>query len=116
VWLGQNATKGKLSPNTIKRNFTDLKQFFGWSVERGYIEGPPKFPKLRGDGNRRPHFDYKDWRKLTRHLREFIKVKDPKQVAATLYQQQVSRGSLGGTNGSSKKLHQLVLGARVSRL
>lgn len=25
VWLGENATKGKLSPNTIKRDFTDLK-------------------------------------------------------------------------------------------
>ena len=77
VWLGTNATKGKLSPNTIKRNFTDLKQFFGWCVERGYIEAPPKFPRLKGDANRRPHFDYKDWRKLARHLREFIKVKDP---------------------------------------
>ncbi len=77
VWLGESATKGKLSPNTIKRNFTDLKQFFGWCVERGYLEKPPKFPRLKGDGNRRPHFDYKDWRKLTRHLREFIKVKDP---------------------------------------
>ena len=77
VWLGETATKGKLSPNTIKRNFTDLKQFFGRCVERGYIKALPKFPRLKGDGNRRPHFDYKDWRKLARHRRGFIKVKDP---------------------------------------
>ena len=24
--------------------------------------------------NRRPHFDLRDWRKLTRYLREFIKI------------------------------------------
>jgi hypothetical protein len=36
--------------------------------------------------------------------------------AARAYQQQVSRGSLGGASGSSKKLYQLVLGARVSIL
>lgn len=77
VWLGQNATRGKLAPNTIERNFTDLKQFFGWCIERGHIQQLPMFPRLKGDGNRRPPFDYKDWRKLTRHLRGFIKVKDP---------------------------------------
>lgn len=77
LWLGESVTKGKLLQNAIKRNFTDLMQFIGWCVERGYLEKPLKFLRLTGDGNRRPHFDYKDWRKLARHLREFIKVRDP---------------------------------------
>lgn len=48
VWLGQDATKGKLSPNTIKRNFTDLKQFFSWCVERGYISTATEISKAEG--------------------------------------------------------------------
>jgi integrase len=74
----ENSRTGILSPNTIKRYTTDLKQFFNWCYERAYIDALPRFPKLKTESNRRPHFDQKDWAKLTRHLQEFIKTTIPK--------------------------------------
>ena len=68
--------KGSLSPNTIKRTYTDLKHFLQWCMEEGYIKELPRFPKVSGVASSRPHFDAKDWAKLTRHLREFIKVEN----------------------------------------
>jgi integrase len=74
TYLSQGSTKGYLSANTIKRIHSDLKHFFGWCVEEGHIDKIPKFPRIASENSRRPHFDEKDWRKLTRHLREFVKV------------------------------------------
>lgn len=68
--------KGKLSPNTIKRTYTDLKHFLQWCIEEGYIKELPRFPKVNGVASSRPHFDAKDWGKLTRQLREFVKVEN----------------------------------------
>lgn len=64
---------GQLSPNTVKRYSTDLKQFFSWGLEFSYIDVFPIFPKLKTENNRRHYFDNKDYAKLTRHLREFLK-------------------------------------------
>ena len=77
-WVIANSRSGSLSPNTIKRYTTDLKQFFNWCHEQTYIEVLPRYPKLKTDNIRRPHFDNKDWAKLTRHTREFIKTPIPK--------------------------------------
>lgn len=74
--LASESSKGALSANTIKRIHSDLKHFLGWCVEEGYLDNIPKFPKIAAENARRPHFDDKDWRKLTRHLREFVKVKN----------------------------------------
>ena len=59
-WMRDHAKGKKMSPNTVKRYSTDLKQFFSWCQESGYLPDPPKFPKLRMDANRRPHFDHRD--------------------------------------------------------
>jgi integrase len=72
-WIRSNSRRGQLSTNTVKRYSTDLKQFFNWCFELSYIDTFPKFPKLKTETNRRPHFDSKDYAKLTRHLREFVK-------------------------------------------
>lgn len=72
-WIIENSRTGSLSVNTLKRYTTDLKQFLNWCYDRSYIDTLPRFPKLKTESNRRPHFDDKDWSKLTRHLREFIK-------------------------------------------
>jgi integrase len=50
-----------------------LKQFFSWCIEKGYIQTVPKFPKVKLESNRRPHFDNADYNKLTRYLREYVK-------------------------------------------
>ena len=79
-WTQKNSKKGKLSLNTVKRFSTYQKQFFNWCVEKTFLDTIPKFPKLRTEANRRPHFDNKDWTKLTRHIREFVKSDNPKVV------------------------------------
>lgn len=68
--------KGSLSPNTIKRIYGDLRHFLTWCMDQGHIDALPKFPKVTGKASRRPHFDAKDWKKLTRHLQEFVKIEN----------------------------------------
>jgi integrase len=68
--------KGSLSPNTIKRIYGDLRHFLTWCKDQGYIVALPDFPKINGKASRRPHFDAKDWKKLTRHLQEFVKIEN----------------------------------------
>ena len=46
-----------------------------WWIDNGYLEKMPAFPKVSAKKNRRPHFDKRDWSRLTRYLREFIKIK-----------------------------------------
>ena len=60
--------KGKLSPNTIKRIYTDLKHFLQWCKEEGFIKRVPDFPKVNSVASSRPHFNPEDWGKLTRQL------------------------------------------------
>lgn len=75
----RKATKsGAMSPNTIRRIHNDLRNFFRWSVEEGYLKEVPKFPRVNGERSRRPHFNEAEWRKLVRYLREFVKVENGK--------------------------------------
>ena len=74
--LTVRSAKGQLSPNTVKRIFSDLKHFLQWCVEQGHLTAIPRFPKTVGVTSHRPHFDSKDWAKLTRHLREYVKVEN----------------------------------------
>ena len=73
VWMVQNSRYGKMASNTVKRYSADVKAFMNWCLDRKYIDALPRFPKQKMESNRRPHFDNKDWAKLTRHLREFVK-------------------------------------------
>ena len=72
-WLREKARNKTLSQSSIKRYTANLKQFFDWCVDNGQLQSLPKLPKLRIEGNRRPHFDNKDWALLTRQLREFVR-------------------------------------------
>jgi integrase len=72
-WLRERARNKTLSQTSLKRYTANLKQFFTWCVDNDYLENAPKQPKVRIEGNRRPHFDNKDWARLTRHMREFVK-------------------------------------------
>ncbi|MEP3051806.1 MAG: site-specific integrase [Erythrobacter sp.] len=78
--LSKQSTKGSLSENSIKRIQSDLRHFLNWSIEAGFIDDLPKFPKIKTQASRRPHFDSKAWRTLVRHLREFIKVTNQKTL------------------------------------
>ena len=72
-WSRENSKNGDLSSNTLRRYSTDLKQFFNWCIDQNYLDIQPRFPKIRTENNRRPHFDSEDYNKLTRHLREYVK-------------------------------------------
>lgn len=71
--LTEGSKKVRLSPNTVKRIFADLRTFLNWAVEQGYTDKVPPFPKVTGEQGRRPHFDSSDWGKLTRYMREHVK-------------------------------------------
>lgn len=75
--LVEVSAKRQLSPNTIKRLHADIRQFLNWSVEMGYLDKVPVFPRVSSEQTRRPHFDIADWRKLVRYLREHIKNAHP---------------------------------------
>lgn len=70
------SSRDRLSPNTVRRINSDLKHFMNWCVEEGHLSVVPRFPKIAGDQARRTHFNDADWRKLARHLREFVKVEN----------------------------------------
>lgn len=76
--LRKGTKTGAMSPNTVKRIQNDLRHFFRWCVEEGYLKEVPKFPRINSEQSRRPHFNEKEWRKITRHLREFLKVENKK--------------------------------------
>ena len=71
--LSENSRRNSLSANTIKRLLADLRHFLNWAVEQGYADTLPKFPKIRDDQKRRPHFDNTDWSTLTRNLNLFVR-------------------------------------------
>lgn len=78
--LRKGTKTGTMSPNTVKRVQNDLRHFLRWCVEEGYLKELPKFPRINGEQSRRPHFNEKEWRKITRHLREFVKVENRKTL------------------------------------
>ena len=78
--LRKATKKGIMSPNTTKRVHNDLRHFFRWCVEEGFLKDIPKFPRINGEKSRRPHFNETEWRKITRQLREFVKVTNAKTL------------------------------------
>ena len=79
-WLVHNSRNKRLSPNSLKRYNSETKQFLNWCLDKDYIDSVPRFPKNKTENNRRPHFDNKDYAKLTRYLREFIKATHPRTL------------------------------------
>lgn len=78
--LRKGTKTGTMSPNTVKRVQNDLRHFFRWCVEEGYLKEIPKLPRINGEQSRRPHFNEREWKKITRHLREFVKVDNKKNL------------------------------------
>jgi integrase len=72
--ISKQSRKGELSPNTIKRTHGHIKLMLRWWHENGYLEAVPAMPKASVQKNRRPHFDNRDWNKLTRYMQTFVKI------------------------------------------
>lgn len=72
-YLAQNSKKGSLSPNSIKRIYSDLKHFLNWCVEEGHLAAMPKPPKVSGDPARRPHFNSAEWSKILKAMGPYLR-------------------------------------------
>ena len=72
-WRRQNSRKKAPREATILHETSILSTFLNWAHKRGLIEKKLVLDKPKQDGDRRPHFDSKDWAVLTRHLREWVK-------------------------------------------
>ena len=72
-WRRQNSIKKPPKETTIIHEMSQLRTFLDWCFQRGHIDKKVEFERPKHDGQRRPHFDQKDWPKLTRFLREWIK-------------------------------------------
>lgn len=73
-WRRANSRKGKPPrETTILHETSQLSTFLNWCHRRGLIDRQIVLEKPKHDGERRPHFDGKDWSKLIRFLREWVK-------------------------------------------
>jgi integrase len=77
-WREKNGRKKQTISNTTKRlELSYLKNFLDWCVAAGHLPRSIQIKKPPISKNRRPHFDNASWRKVTRHLREYIKHDNP---------------------------------------
>jgi integrase len=73
-WRRGNGKRANVtSPATLNKDLGSLKVFFDWIYRNGFIDRPIEFDKPKSKLARRTHFDAKDWSKLTRFLREWVK-------------------------------------------
>lgn len=72
-WRRKNFKKKTPSNSTVASEVSKFQVFADWCYKRGHIKKPISLNRPTVKDNRRPHFDDKDWRKLTRFLREWEK-------------------------------------------
>ncbi len=72
-WRREHSIRKTPTNNTIRADMGLLKTFFDWCYRRGHTARRIEFERPSTEGNRRPHFDERDWAKLTRFLREWVK-------------------------------------------
>ena len=73
-WRKANGRSKKSPTNTtLLSEISSLKAFLDWCYRRGFCSRKIEIDKPTPEGNRRPHFDARDYTKLTRFLREWVK-------------------------------------------
>jgi integrase len=72
-WRHRHSKRAVASRATVDKDLGSLKAFFGWGFRNGFVDQPIEFNKPKVKQNRRTHFDARDWSKLTRLLREWVK-------------------------------------------
>jgi integrase len=77
-WRRANPKRKTPSSATIVSEMGKLKVFLDWCFHRGHIQTEVTMKKPSVGDNRRPHFNLREWRKLTRFLREWVKQADGK--------------------------------------
>lgn len=82
-WRRANPKRKAPSNATILAEMSHFKTFADWCYRRGHIGTRVEFDRPSLADNRRPHFNDKDWAKLTRFLREWVK--DGKTKSGSIY-------------------------------
>lgn len=72
-WRRQHGKRKSPKNASILHEMSRFRTFLNWCYRRGYIDRRIEFQRPRNDASRRPHFDGRDWAKLTRFLREWVK-------------------------------------------
>lgn len=72
-WRRVNSKRKAPRETTILHETSMLSTFLNWAYKRGLLDRKVELEKPSSEGDRRPHFDPKDWSKLTRFLREWVK-------------------------------------------
>jgi integrase len=72
-WRRVNSKRKAPRETTILHETSMLSTFLNWAHKRGLLDRKVELEKPKYDTDRRPHFDPKDWSKLTRFLREWVK-------------------------------------------
>ena len=72
-WRRHNYKKKPPTNATIASEISNFTVFADWCYRRGYFKKRLEIERPSLVANRRPHFDDKDWAKLTRFLREWVK-------------------------------------------
>jgi integrase len=72
-WRRANPKKKSPSNSTILAEMSHFKVFADWCYRRGYLKKRVEFNRPSLNQTRRPHFNDKDWTKLARFLREWVK-------------------------------------------
>ena len=72
-WRRVNSIKKVPKETTIIHDMSQFRTFLNWCYQRGHLDKRIEFERPKHDGQRRSHFDQKDWQTLTRFLREWVK-------------------------------------------
>jgi integrase len=72
-WRKVNSKKKAPRETTILHETSMLSTFLNWAFKRGLLHRKIELENPKIEADRRPHFDTKDWAKLTRFLREWVK-------------------------------------------
>ena len=72
-WRRKNPIKKAPSNSTIASEMSKFKLFSDWCYRRGHLNKQLTFSRPTISDNRRPHFSEKEWAKLTRFFREWVK-------------------------------------------
>jgi len=72
-WRKANPIKTKPTNSTLISEMGVFKTFMDWAYQHGHASHKVEIEKPKNENNRRPHFDEREYSKLTRHLREWVK-------------------------------------------
>ena len=72
-WRRAHSKRRAPAETTVLHETSMFSTFLRWCHRRGHLDREIRIERPKPGGERRPHFDITDWRRLTRFLREWVK-------------------------------------------